>query len=166
MLQKSKSLSFTSMEPVLWLRISGDLLWMVMGSDRGTARSVSSLDRSSKLPGSVCFCPFWARKWGGRKKSARCSPSEQNAQPTVLPWYYLPRYLCRSWPEPKASRSILLLLHAFDTWAEVKLHMETFLWREVLWGEATKYFQMFLIRRYCTSPHIIKKGKETLLLSS
>lgn len=50
------------MDPVLWLRMSGDFLWMVIGSDSGTARSVSSRVRSSRLPGSVCFCPFWASR--------------------------------------------------------------------------------------------------------
>lgn len=50
------------MDPVLWLRMSGDFLWIVIGSDSGTARSVSSRERSSKLPGSGCFCPFWMRR--------------------------------------------------------------------------------------------------------
>lgn len=64
----------TSIDPVLWLRISGDLLCMVIGSDSGTALSVSSRERSSKLPGSVCFCPFWMRskKWAHANEHICC----------------------------------------------------------------------------------------------
>lgn len=127
------------MEPVLWLRISGDLLWMPMGSDRGTARSVSSLERSSKLPGSACFCPFWARTRGERKK-APLPPQKKRHGPPASMWFYLPRYLCRSRSEPEASGSVLLLLHPFHTWAEVKLHVEAFLRGEVLRGDAAKTF--------------------------
>lgn len=41
--------------------------------------------------------------------------------------FYLSCYLCRSGPETKAGRCVLLLLNAFDTRAEVKLHVEAFL---------------------------------------
>lgn len=122
----------TSIEPVLWLRISGDLLWMVIGSDRGTARSVSSLERSSRLPGSVCFCPFWMST---EEEGMRVLLSEQTHGQHATKWHYLLSYLCRRRSEAKASWCILLLLHAFYTWAEMKLNVETLIWGEVLLQE-------------------------------
>lgn len=83
------SLSLTSMDPVLWLRMSGDFLWMVIGSESGTARSVSSRERSSRLPGSGCFCPFWMSR--GKKENthvATCRIGEH-----ALMWLY---FTCRA----------------------------------------------------------------------
>lgn len=42
--------SCTSMEPVLRLRIMGDLRWMLIGSETGSAWSGWSWERSSRLP--------------------------------------------------------------------------------------------------------------------
>lgn len=127
----SQRLSLTSMDPVLWLRMSGDLLWMVIGSDSGTARSVSSRERSSRLPGSVCFCPFWMREKAGTHMliDAESWHGWKCLNVIIL---YLSRHLCRSRPETKASWCILLLLNTFDPWAEMKLYVEAFLRGEVL----------------------------------
>lgn len=70
------------MDPVLWFRMSGDLLWMVIGSDSGTARSVSSRERSSRLPGSVCFCPFWVRR--RRRENTHAAPCEKKSTAEML----------------------------------------------------------------------------------
>lgn len=42
--------SGTSMEPVFLLRTMGDLRWMLIGSETGSAWSGWSWDRSSRLP--------------------------------------------------------------------------------------------------------------------
>lgn len=106
---------------------------MVIGSDRGTARSVSSLERSSRLPGSVCFCPFWrsTEEEGMRVLLS----SEQTHDQHATKWRYLLSYLCRCRSEAKASWCILLLLYAFDTRAEMKLNVEALIWGEVLLQE-------------------------------
>lgn len=151
------------MEPVLWLRMSGDLLWMVIGSDSGTARSVSSRERSSRLPGSVCFCPFWVGREEERIHTL-LSAERTHVQHAGV-WFYLPCYLCRSGPEAKAGWCVLLLLDAFNTGAEVKLYVEAFLWGEVLQGDVTmilsliwcleKYKMFFQLLELCldTSSH-------------
>lgn len=124
----------TSMDPVLWLRMSGDLLWMVIGSDSGTARSVSSRERSSRLPGSVCFCPFWTNREEEEKIHNQLSAGQKHGG-YVWMWFYLSCYLCRGGPEAEAGRCVLLLLDTFDTRTEVELYMEALLWGEVLQGE-------------------------------
>lgn len=122
----------TSMDPVLWLRMSGDLLWMVIGSDSGTARSVSSRERSSRLPGSVCFCPFWTSR--EEEKIHNQLSAGQKHGGYVWMWFYLSCYLCRGGPEAEAGRCVLLLLDTFDARTEVELYMEALLWGEVLQG--------------------------------
>lgn len=145
----------TSMEPVLWLRMSGDLLWMVIGSDSGTAWSVSSRERSSMLPGSVCFCPFWVSREEERIRMLLSAERTHGQHAGV--WFYLPCYLCRSGPEAKAGWCVLLLLDAFNTGAEVKLYMEAFLWGEVLQGDVT----MILSLIWCLEKY---KNRQLLVL--
>ena len=123
--------------------MSGDLFWMVIGSDRGTARSVSSRDRSSRLPGSGCFCPFCADNkselavllGGGCTRSRRRWSGIR---------FYLASYLRRSRPEAEAGRSVLLLLDTFDAGAEVKLHVEALLRGQVLQPMDTRLYNQFL----------------------
>lgn len=55
---------------------------MVIGSDSGTARSVSSRERSSRLPGSVFFCPFWVNREGERNDTGS---SQQSAHVVDAP---------------------------------------------------------------------------------
>lgn len=50
---------------------------------------------------------------------------------------YLPRDLCGGRPEAEAGGRVLLLLHAFNPGAEVKLHVEALLRGEVLRGGVT-----------------------------
>lgn len=145
----------TSMEPVLWLRMSGDLLWMVIGSDSGTAWSVSSRERSSMLPGSVCFCPFWVSREEERIRMLLSAERTHGQHAGV--WFYLPCYLCRSGPEAKAGWCVLLLLDAFNTGAEVKLYVEAFLWGEVLQGDVT----MILSLIWCLEKY---KNRQLLVL--
>lgn len=45
---------------------------------------------------------------------------------------YLPRHLGRGGPEAEAGGRVLLLLHALDAGAEVKLHVEALLRGQVL----------------------------------
>ena len=59
--------------------------------------------------------------------------------------YYLPGYLCRSGPEAEAGRCVLLLLHAFHTGTEVKLHVEAFLRGQILLGGTA----ILEIRSFC-----------------
>lgn len=100
-----------------------------MGSDSGTARSVSSRDRSSRLPGSACFWPFWISRHEQISSHLALQYQWKCVDVAVL---HLSCHLCRSGSEAKASRSVLLLLDTFDPGAEMKLYVETFLRGEVL----------------------------------
>lgn len=95
----------TSMEPVLWLRMSGDRFWMVIGSESGTARSVSSRERSSRLPGSVCFCPFWVKREEERMThTALCRASTRSTRRDVVLPVVLPPQR-RAWSRSRSGRS-------------------------------------------------------------
>ncbi|TNN32423.1 hypothetical protein EYF80_057418 [Liparis tanakae] len=94
---------------------------MAMGSDSGTARSVSS--RASRV--GLLLGERERENRGasiGRPDTGRDGPSGTR--------FYLPGYLCRSGPEAEAGRRVLLLLHAFDPGAEVELHVEALLGAE------------------------------------